>query len=330
MKRCLFLFLLAFFIVPASDAKVLYVASSVGHASGAAAPNFSSATINGTALVVNWDESCSQGASYANSHFNLDMSTTGSDIAVTYQSGSGTAQWSFTAASAAVNGETVDLDFDGTADSVENGSGIDLGALSSESVTNNTPAGGPTPDIYWDATSGLTLTNYTDGDTVTLNNATRDSSGLLVDAANEYATIPYTPSSVASMTIEIVFDSTTTTPDSYAALFTMGSNGADLLLRVAASGFYHDYSDLTNTTVPDAVYADYWDESEHTIRIVWNSTTGTATLYLDGVQDGQDAVLSWAALTSAGPIYIGNRSGEGWEAGGYIKSFKLWEQAVTP
>jgi hypothetical protein len=126
-------------------------------------PAFSSATIDGTTLVITWSEACTQGGSYNDNQLDLDMSTTGSNIAVTYASGDGTDTWTYTAASAAVNGETVDLDFDGTADSIEDGSGNDLAALTSETVTNNTaPAG-----CAGGTTSGLGA--YTNADNRTVN-----------------------------------------------------------------------------------------------------------------------------------------------------------------
>jgi hypothetical protein len=116
-------------------------------------PEFSSATINGATLLVNWNENCTRGAGYANSDFNLDMSTTGNDIGVTYVSGDGTTQWQFTSASSAAPGETVDLDFvDAGGDSVEDDSGNDLADLTSETVTNTTyvPSTYTATGIVWD------------------------------------------------------------------------------------------------------------------------------------------------------------------------------------
>jgi len=110
--------------------------------SGVVDPEFSSATINGTTLVITFTQSVSRGTGYDDTDIDLDMSTTGTNITVTYVSGDGTSQWTYTAASAAVNGETVDLDFNGDADSIENGTGLDLAAVVSGNVTNNTPQSG--------------------------------------------------------------------------------------------------------------------------------------------------------------------------------------------
>lgn len=101
-------------------------------------PEFSSATINGTAVVINWNENCTRGGSYNNNHFDLDMSVTGNGIGFTYVSGDGTTQWTGTAASAAVNGEDVDLDFSGDATSVIDDSDNPMETFSDKTVVNNT------------------------------------------------------------------------------------------------------------------------------------------------------------------------------------------------
>lgn len=119
------------------------MASGSGTVSDSTAPEFSSATVNGTALLVNWNEACTRGAGYNDNQLDLDGLTAGDNIAVAYQSGDGTFQWSYTAASAASNGDTINLDFDGTGNSIEDGAGNDLAALVSSSVTNNTPSGSP-------------------------------------------------------------------------------------------------------------------------------------------------------------------------------------------
>jgi hypothetical protein len=102
-------------------------------------PEFVSATINGTAVVIDWSEPCTQGTGYTDSDFDLDMSVTGSDIGVTFDAGDGTDQWTMTAASTAVNGEDVDIYFNGAADSVEDDAGNDLAEfIPDKTVTNNT------------------------------------------------------------------------------------------------------------------------------------------------------------------------------------------------
>jgi len=109
------------------------------------APAFTSATINGTAVVINFSVACTRGGSYTNGDFDLDMSVTGNNISIDYVSGEGTTQWIMVASSSAVNGEPVNLDFNGSANSVEDTSGTDLAALLSEVVTNTTDAPEITP-----------------------------------------------------------------------------------------------------------------------------------------------------------------------------------------
>ena len=105
-------------------------------------PHVSSATVNATTLVIIFDESVSQGAGYADADIDVDCSTTGANLAVTYVSGNGTSSHTYTMASPAINGETCDLDFTGDADSLEDAAGNDLAAIVSGTITNNTPAPG--------------------------------------------------------------------------------------------------------------------------------------------------------------------------------------------
>lgn len=113
------------------------------------APVIDDATINGNQLVLTFSKPVSTGAGWNTTDLDLDMSTTGSNIAVTsLDSGSGTDTWTFTMASAAVSGETVDLDFNGDANSIEDTYGNDLAAIVSQSVTNATPALPPASEVY--------------------------------------------------------------------------------------------------------------------------------------------------------------------------------------
>lgn len=133
-------------------------------------PTLSTAVLgtDGTTLTLTFSEAVTQGSGYADSQLDLDASTTGNDIGLTYSSGDGTTTHVYTAASQIESGETVDLDFDGTADSLESSTGGDLAAIVSASVTNNSTysPSGPTfasnsiipflDDAIW---GSLTLTN---------------------------------------------------------------------------------------------------------------------------------------------------------------------------
>lgn len=108
-------------------------------------PTFASASIaaDGVTVTAGFNEAVSQGAGYSDLHFNLDASTTGPDIGLTYVSGSGTNSWTFTAASTILQDETVNLDFSGAENSVEDSDGTDMEAVINYAVTNNsTQTGG--------------------------------------------------------------------------------------------------------------------------------------------------------------------------------------------
>lgn len=101
------------------------------------APTFSSADISadGDTLTVDWSENLTDGG-LDGGEFDLDCSVGGDDISLTYSSGDGTSQWTFTIGSTVYQNEICNLDFDGDTDEAEDDSGNDLADFSDESVTN--------------------------------------------------------------------------------------------------------------------------------------------------------------------------------------------------
>ena len=98
---------------------------------------FASVNAAGNQLTVVFSEAVSKGAGYQNTDINLDGSLGGTDIGLTYVSGSGTDTWVFSIATVIRLGETVDLDYNGRPAGIEDMSGNDLAAVVSMSVTNN-------------------------------------------------------------------------------------------------------------------------------------------------------------------------------------------------
>ena len=98
-----------------------------------------SASVNaaGNKLTVVFSEAMSKGAGYKDTDINLDGSLGGTDIGLTYVSGSGTNTWAFSIATVIRLGETVNLDYNGRPGGIEDMSGNDLAAVVSMSVTNN-------------------------------------------------------------------------------------------------------------------------------------------------------------------------------------------------
>ena len=121
-----------------------------------APPSIVSATINaaGNQLTVVFSEAMTQGAGYQNTDMNLDGSLGGLDIGLTYVSGSGTDTWVFSIATVIRKNETVDLDYNGRPDGIEDVSGNDLAAVASLAVTNDS-----TEDysdiVFWDGFEGV-------------------------------------------------------------------------------------------------------------------------------------------------------------------------------
>jgi len=100
---------------------------------------------NGTTTTLTFNENISQGSGYNDADLNMDCTTTGNDIPMTYVSGDGTDEHIYTLGSEVQNAgaDTCNLDFNGDANSLENDDGVDLEAITNGEVTNNSEM--PTP-----------------------------------------------------------------------------------------------------------------------------------------------------------------------------------------
>jgi len=127
---------------------------------GASAPVLSSATISpdGETLTLVFDVAVTQGAGYNDGDLNIDSTIAGNDIGVTYVSGNGTTTHVYTLAKPTIYGDTVDLDFNGDANSLENGSGGDLAAIASGAVTEQSSL-----IFYWPVTADNTTITSSGG-----------------------------------------------------------------------------------------------------------------------------------------------------------------------
>ena len=143
------------------------------------APELSSATVgeNGTTLTLVFTENVTQGAGYDDSDWDLDCTTTGQNLALTYVSGDGTGTHVYTIGSEVQEDgtDTCDIDFNGDANSEEDGAGNDLAAIDSGAVTNNSEQGEAEPTLVahntasYGSTSGpwtIELTDVSAGDLI--------------------------------------------------------------------------------------------------------------------------------------------------------------------
>jgi hypothetical protein len=123
-------------------------------------PTMSTAVIstNGVTLTLGYSESVNQGAGYNDSDIDVDCATAGNNIAVTYSSGNGTATHVYTLASPVLSGDTCNIDFNGDANSIEDGAGNDLAAIVSGAVTNSSTQAYPTFSSAAIDTTGKILT----------------------------------------------------------------------------------------------------------------------------------------------------------------------------
>jgi len=116
--------------------------------------------VSGATITLNYDRNVFQGSAYLDPDFNLDASVSGSDIGISYQSGDGTRTHIYSISTVIRGGETVNIDYNGRANGLEDLSGNDLQSILSMTVTNLSE------DLYsdiifWDGFEGtITDTAY--------------------------------------------------------------------------------------------------------------------------------------------------------------------------
>ena len=102
-------------------------------------------------LTLTYSAAVTQGSGYSDSALDLDASSTGNNLPVTYVSGDTSTEHVYTLGATRVGGsETVNFDFGGGTGALENGDGLDLAAITSAAVTNSssyTPTGGTCADL---------------------------------------------------------------------------------------------------------------------------------------------------------------------------------------
>ena len=96
---------------------------------------------DGTTLTITFSEAVSQGSGYDDDDLNVDCTLDGDNLTISYSSGDGTDTHVYiltrSVADDKWSNNTCDLDFNGDSNSLENGSGVDLEAVTDESITNN-------------------------------------------------------------------------------------------------------------------------------------------------------------------------------------------------
>jgi len=118
--------------------------------------------LNGAEFTINYTEAVSQGVSYNDNQLNIDCTQGGNDVGMTYASGNTTNSHVYTLASTININDTCNLDFDGTANSLEDGAGNDLAAIVNGTVINNSGAGS-TQSVTGIVTGGANAPNIEKG-----------------------------------------------------------------------------------------------------------------------------------------------------------------------
>lgn len=136
------------------------------------APTITTASVTGSTVTVNFSETVNT-TGYDAGDFNLDCSTSGSNISLSSPSGTGSSR-TFTAATAIVYGETCNLDYVGSTDDIEDSAGNDLVAVNDIAVSNYTGGDETDPVVTADDT-----TVETSSSSVSLEGDASDASGIV-------------------------------------------------------------------------------------------------------------------------------------------------------
>jgi hypothetical protein len=119
---------------------------------------------NGTLLTVAFSEAVSEGGSYDDADWTLTCSTTG-PLTIAHTTGDGTSSWGFAITGGPVQEsgtDTCTLDWAGTADGVEDGSGNDLAAIDPvKSIVNGSTQGGASVVDTFTDTDATALVDHT-------------------------------------------------------------------------------------------------------------------------------------------------------------------------
>lgn len=265
--------------------------------------------VSGEILTLVFDRNVFQGSTYLDSDFNLDASVSGSDIGISYQSGDGTRTHIYSISTVIGGGETVNIDYNGRANGLEDLSGNDLQSILSMTVTNLSE------DLYsdiifWDGFEGtITGTTYesTNYDYPAFHTGIVDPAALATSAYKKvgekglylYDTTAPSYFDFQRLTdnrgrVGVWFESITIDPRSrniievlnkllpaeyYLYLQVSGSVGSSLNLRLRYGNITRIDSDFT---VGVTILGSGWNFYE----IAWDLTTGDIEVYFNSVLKG--------------------------------------------
>lgn len=186
MKKLFILFILLLPALVFADAGLIGEVAQTPAAGDTTPPEFSSATIaaDGATVTVVFNEAVST-AGYDANDLDLDCTTSGNDVGLTYSSGTGTDTIVLAAGSTLAYGETCTLDFDAAvgADDIEDLAGNDLLTFSNQAVSNNTafPIAEAAITFWWEVES--TTVEYSAGDS----SATKSGTYVDIDTTGTYS-----------------------------------------------------------------------------------------------------------------------------------------------
>lgn len=274
------------------------------------APTVSTAIIgtNGTTLTLGMSETVTR----TSGTFDVDCATAGNGITAIYSSGSGSSSLVYTLGTTVKSGDTCNLDYNGTANGIEDGAGNDLAAITDKEVTNNSTQS----NYIFNETFAGSIECYSGFSSVCdtawgyASGVTFASGSLTADADGEHAQYFFTASDSVYVAAKIRWSAGSTSPA--VLVIQDGSNNVlcdaeiyqNTQFGVTSSGGTQQFSNqvFSNDTDYDIkIYAAKGTGANAQAKVAWspsgtNSWTWT-TLSNDGTWTAQPERISISGYT---------------------------------
>jgi len=242
---------------------------------------------NGTLLTIAFSEAVSEGVSYSDGDWTLACTTTG-PLTVAHSTGDGTSSWGLTISGGPVQEsgtDTCTLDWAGTANGVEDGSGNDLAAIDPvKSIVNNSTQGAGIARLGYgsfysdsgDSSQDITVPDGTDF--------------LIVYVSGHNPTTDYFTDAGASFDIESV-------------AATVGCTASDASDSLSAGACFYLLDPTTGSGVTLDWYWKYSSSAWEGVLFVWVAYSGVDSVRSNyGDQEGAPQYETTELTSSSGDL----------------------------
>lgn len=305
------------------DGSANYLADSSRSVTNSTAyPTFTSATINGTAFVATYGEAVTHSSSA-----NLSLDVGGTPATLTYVSGSGTTQLTYTSSVEATQGQTVTFSASAPTGHASTATGLALQAVTAAEVTNNTAA---SAGLLWEDTferaegavgGTWEVSVGTPGDVLTIVNESGQGNAYESVVAHTYhvwSTIP------AGVTLPASYRATATIRhadrnNDYWGIVLKWASGTGIRVFCEYTGSIRlgpadSVGGNVSVTVTGGMPASWNTDQDHTLGAEYDAETGRVTIYVDDIEYGYGTLSVNQAATGTGVGVCGESTQKYWRS----------------